>query len=59
MGSSAFGYDARPMQRVPAAEFPPELQKRLEALWGHPPNLYRALTVELDPGVRDYSPGLP
>jgi alkylhydroperoxidase family enzyme len=32
-----------PMQRVPNAEFPPALKKRLEALWGSPPNLYRAL----------------
>lgn len=31
------------MQRVPNAEFPPELEKRLEELWGSPPNLYRAL----------------
>lgn len=31
------------MQRVPNAEFPPELKKRLEELWGSPPNLYRAL----------------
>ena len=32
-----------PMQRVPNAEFPPELKKRLEELWGTPPNLYKAL----------------
>lgn len=31
------------MQRVPNVEFPPELKKRLEELWGAPPNLYRAL----------------
>lgn len=31
------------MQRVPNAEFPPALHKRLEELWGSPPNLYRAL----------------
>ncbi|MDH5578830.1 MAG: carboxymuconolactone decarboxylase family protein [Betaproteobacteria bacterium] len=31
------------MQRIPNAEFPPELKKRLEELWGTPPNLYRAL----------------
>jgi len=31
------------MQRVPNTEFPPELKKRLEELWGSPPNLYRAL----------------
>ena len=31
------------MQRVPNAEFPPELRKRLEELWGSPPSLYRAL----------------
>lgn len=31
------------MQRVPDAEFPPELKKRIEELWGTPPNLYRAL----------------
>jgi alkylhydroperoxidase family enzyme len=29
--------------RVPLAEFEPALKKRLEALWGTPPNLYRAL----------------
>jgi alkylhydroperoxidase family enzyme len=31
------------MQRVPNAEFEPVLKKRLEELWGSPPNLYRAL----------------
>src|SRR5258708_26942917 len=31
------------MLRVPLAEFEPALKKRLEALWGAPPNLYRAL----------------
>jgi 4-carboxymuconolactone decarboxylase len=31
------------MSRVPLAEFEPALKKRLEALWGTPPNLYRAL----------------
>jgi alkylhydroperoxidase family enzyme len=31
------------MQRVPAAQFEPALQKRLEELWGRPVNLYRAL----------------
>jgi 4-carboxymuconolactone decarboxylase len=31
------------MQRVPAAQFEPVLQKRLEELWGTPVNLYRAL----------------
>jgi len=31
------------MQRVPNAQFEPALGKRLEALWGSPPNLYRAL----------------
>ena len=31
------------MQRVPNAEFEPALKKRLEELWGSPPNLYRAL----------------
>jgi alkylhydroperoxidase family enzyme len=29
--------------RVPLADFEPALKKRLEALWGTPPNLYRAL----------------
>jgi alkylhydroperoxidase family enzyme len=36
------GYYAA-MQRVPNAEFEPALKKRLEELWGSPPNLYRAL----------------
>lgn len=31
------------MNRVPLAEFEPALKKRLEELWGTPPNLYRAL----------------
>jgi len=31
------------MQRVPNAQFEPVLNKRLEELWGSPPNLYRAL----------------
>ena len=31
------------MSRVPLADFEPALKKRLEALWGAPPNLYRAL----------------
>src|SRR5437868_15539172 len=31
------------MQRVPMAEFEPPLKKRLEELWGSPPNLYRGL----------------
>jgi 4-carboxymuconolactone decarboxylase len=31
------------MQRVPAAQFEPVLQKRLDELWGKPVNLYRAL----------------
>jgi alkylhydroperoxidase family enzyme len=31
------------MQRVPNASFSPSLQQRLEALWGQPVNLYRAL----------------
>jgi len=33
----------RAMQRVPLAEFEPALKKRLEELWGAPPDLYRAL----------------
>jgi alkylhydroperoxidase family enzyme len=33
----------RAMPRVPMAEFEPALKKRLEELWGTPPNLYRAL----------------
>jgi 4-carboxymuconolactone decarboxylase len=31
------------MNRVPMAEFEPDLRKRLEDLWGEPPNLYRGL----------------
>jgi 4-carboxymuconolactone decarboxylase len=31
------------MQRLPNAEFEPVLKRRLEELWGNPPNLYRAL----------------
>ena len=31
------------MQRVPLAPFEPALGKRLEELWGEPPNLYKAL----------------
>ncbi len=31
------------MQRVPLADFAPALRKRLEELWGEPPNLYKAL----------------
>ena len=31
------------MQRVPNTDFAPDLKKRLEELWGSPPNLYRAL----------------
>jgi len=31
------------MSRVPLAEFEPPLKKRLDELWGTPPNLYRAL----------------
>ena len=31
------------MKRIPLAEFEPALKKRLEELWGTPPNLYRAL----------------
>jgi 4-carboxymuconolactone decarboxylase len=31
------------MQRVPLAQFEPALGKRLEELWGQPPNLYKAL----------------
>jgi alkylhydroperoxidase family enzyme len=33
----------RAMQRVPLAQFEPALGKRLEELWGQPPNLYKAL----------------
>ena len=31
------------MPRVPLADFEPALKKRLEELWGTPPNLYRQL----------------
>jgi alkylhydroperoxidase family enzyme len=31
------------MPRVPLAQFEPALRKRLEELWGTPPNLYKAL----------------
>jgi alkylhydroperoxidase family enzyme len=31
------------MPRVPPADFEPALKKRLEELWGTPPNLYRQL----------------
>ena len=31
------------MPSVPLADFEPALKKRLEELWGSPPNLYRAL----------------
>ncbi|MGE5639595.1 MAG: carboxymuconolactone decarboxylase family protein [Clostridia bacterium] len=31
------------MSRVPMADFEPALRKRLEELWGEPPNLYRGL----------------
>ena len=31
------------MERTPLAEFEPALKERLEALWGTPPNLYKAL----------------
>ena len=31
------------MKRVPMAEFEPALKRRLEELWGAPPNLYRGL----------------
>ena len=31
------------MQRVPMVQFEPALKKRLEELWGEPPNLYRGL----------------
>jgi 4-carboxymuconolactone decarboxylase len=37
------------MQRVPMAEFEPVLKKRLEELWGTPPNLYRGLANH--PGI--------
>ena len=33
----------RRMQRVPMAQFEPALKKKLEELWGEPPNLYRGL----------------
>src|SRR5215510_2595470 len=33
----------RAMQRVHPAQFEPALGKRLEELWGAPPNLYKAL----------------
>ena len=33
----------RALQRVPLAQFEPALGKRLEELWGQPPNLYKAL----------------
>ena len=33
----------RAMQRTPMAEFEPALKKRLDELWGTPPNLYRSL----------------
>jgi hypothetical protein len=54
------------MSRVPLAEFEPQLTKRLDELWGTPPNLYRALVgrmldamaVPLDEGVRNYQPRL-
>ena len=31
------------MERIPLKEFEAVLKKRLEELWGTPPNLYRAL----------------
>ena len=31
------------MPRVPLADFEPQLKKRMEELWGTPPNLYKAL----------------
>lgn len=31
------------MERTPLADFDPALKKRLDELWGTPPNLYRAL----------------
>lgn len=31
------------MPRTPLADFEPQLKKRLEELWGTPPNLYKAL----------------
>jgi len=33
----------RAMKRVPLAQFEPATRKRLEDLWGTPPNLYKAL----------------
>src|SRR5918999_5973242 len=33
----------RAMPRVPLAEFEPQFKKRLEELWGTPPNLYKAI----------------
>jgi 4-carboxymuconolactone decarboxylase len=33
----------RAMQRVPLADFEPQLKQRLVELWGTPPNLYKAL----------------
>ena len=33
----------RAMKRTPLAEYEPALKKRLEELWGTPPNLYRCL----------------
>src|SRR3954463_13276239 len=33
----------RAMPRVPLADFEPSLRKRLQELWGEPPNLYKAL----------------
>ena len=33
----------RAMQRVPLAQFEPALARRLQELWGEPPNLYKAL----------------
>jgi 4-carboxymuconolactone decarboxylase len=31
------------MPRIPLADFQPQLKKRVEELWGTPPNLYKAL----------------
>ena len=31
------------MQRIPPAEFEPAMKKRLEEIWGKPPNMYRCL----------------
>ena len=53
------------MQRVPFATFGPSLEKRLEAFWGKPVNLYRALGnhpaahVELADDIGETSPKLP